>query len=67
VLPKVTHITMFFTFSAGYTNMHIMKECFKSFRVTFGLQKYSLFTQKFGSLIGRLQENSCQIEAELSL
>ena len=36
--------------------MHIMKECFVPFRVAFGLQKYSVYTNKFNLKINQLIE-----------
>ena len=36
--------------------MHIMKECFVPFRVAFGLQKDSVYTNKFNLKINQLIE-----------
>ena len=44
-----------FTDDTGFTEMYIMDECAKSYRVVFALQKYSIFRAKFGYLIGKMQ------------
>ena len=44
-----------FTDDTGFTEMYIMDECAKSFRIVYGLQKYSLFREKFGTLINVFQ------------
>ena len=44
-----------FTDDTGFTEMYIMEECARSFRIVYGLQKYSLFREKFGTLINAFQ------------
>ena len=44
-----------FTDDTGFSEMYIMDECAKSFRVVYGLQKFSLFKEKFGTLINLFQ------------
>ena len=41
-----------FTNAYGETDAYIISEAFRQFPVAFGLQKDSIFTQKFGELIG---------------
>ena len=41
-----------FTNKYGETDAHIISEVFRQFPVAFGLQKDSIFTEKFGEIIG---------------
>ena len=36
----------------GETDAHIISDVFRQFPIAFGLQKDSIFTQKFGEMIG---------------
>ena len=50
-----------FTDDTGFSEMYIMDECAKSFRVVYGLQKFSLFKEKFGTLINGFQVIQAQL------
>ncbi|ROT81116.1 chemosensory ionotropic receptor 21a [Penaeus vannamei] len=45
-----------FTNAYGQTELHIAKECFVPFRIGLGMPRFSVYTQRFNEVVGRVVE-----------